>query len=363
MTPMSDFTSVLYLGMSHAHHDLRPWRELTTGRPAALGSSYRGVRLAESLAHFMGHETAALGTSTLHLFFDVFEGLVRDGIVIHVDAGTYPIARWGLERVAARGARMASFAKHDVGALLANLSHVIGRVSPIVVTDGLCPLSGRPAPLDDYAKLCRAFGGVLVVDDTQGLGLFGNRPSPTAPYGRDGAGTPAWCAAHSPDLLVISSLAKAFGAPLAVVAGSGARIERFKATSLTRIHCSPPSIAAISAAEHALALNAAEGSARRGRLLALIGLFRRGLDRLGLAAHGGLFPFQTLKHPTGDGAVNLHARLLRAGVRAVLHRAGGGERALVTFVLNCLHTPPDIALALNALDQCGLTNPRMRLAS
>ena len=62
---MPDFTSVLYLGMSHAHHDMRPWRDLTTGRPAALASSYRAVRLAESLAHFMGHETAARGTSTL----------------------------------------------------------------------------------------------------------------------------------------------------------------------------------------------------------------------------------------------------------------------------------------------------------
>jgi 8-amino-7-oxononanoate synthase len=360
---MPDFTSVLYLGMTHAHDILQPWRRLTTGRPVALEPSARGERLAERLALFMGHEAAALGASTLHLFWDLFASLASNGIVIHVDAGTYPIARWGIERVAAQGVRVVPFGQHDVGALLANLFCTIGRGFPVIVADGLCPIMGRPAPLDDYARLCRAFGGLLVVDDTQGIGLFGNRPSAAAPYGLDGAGTPAWCAARSPDLLVVSSLAKAFGAPLAVIAGGGAWIERFKVSGQTRVHCSPPSMAAISAAEHALVVNAVDGQARRSRLLALIGLFRSGLERLGLAAHGELFPFQTLKQPTGNAATELHARLSLAGVRTVLHRATQSELALVTFVINCLHTPLDIARALDALDQCKLQGARIRLAS
>jgi 8-amino-7-oxononanoate synthase len=360
---MPDFTSVLYLGMHHGHEALRPWRHLTTGRPAALGSFDRAGRLADRLALLTGHEAAALGTSTLHLFWDLFEVLSTDGIAVHIEAGTYPIARWGVERAAARGVRVSSFARHDVGALLANLSRESGGVRPVVVADGLCPLTGQPAPLHEYARLCRAFGAVLVVDDTQGLGLFGNRPSADTPYGQDGAGTPAWCGARSPDLVVVSSLAKAFGASLAMIAGGGSWIERFKAASLTRIHCSPPSMAVISAAEHALALNDAEGSARRSRLLTLIGLFRRGLERLGLAAYGGLFPFQTLKRPAGDAAVSLYARLLRDGVRTVLHRAENGGRALVGFVFTCVHTPRDITCALDALKCCGLPNLRTHLAS
>jgi 8-amino-7-oxononanoate synthase len=319
--------------------------------------------LAQRFARFTGHEAAALGGSTLHLFWDLFDGLARDGIVIHFDTGTYPVARWGVERVAARGVRVVSFPKHDVGTLLVNLARESGAFRPVVVADGLCPLTGRPAPLRDYAMLCRGFGGTLVVDDTQGLGLFGSNPSEANPYGNDGAGTPAWCAARGGDLLVVSSLVKAFGAPLAAVAGRGSLIERFKAASLTRVHCSAPSIAAVSAAEAALALNAAEGATRRSRLLRLIRLFRDGLARLGLAAHGGIFPLQTLKQPTGDAAVDLYGRLQRAGVRTVLHRAVQGGRALITFVLNCLHTPPDIALALQALAQCHRQNLRMQRAS
>jgi 8-amino-7-oxononanoate synthase len=360
---MPDFTSVLYLGMHHGHEALRPWRQLTTGRPAALGAFDRAGQLADRLALLMGHEAAALGTSTLHLFWDLFGVLSTDGIAIHVDAATYPIARWGVERAAARGARVSSFAKHDAGALLANLSRGSEGIRPVVVTDGLCPLTGQPAPLQDYAGLCRTFDGVLVIDDTQGLGLFGRRPTADAPYGRDGAGTAAWCAARSPGLVVVSSLAKAFGAPLAVIAGSACWIERFKTASLTRIHCSPPSMAAVSAGEDALALNEKEGPTRRRRLLALIDLFRAGLRRLGLAAHGGLFPLQTLKRPSGEAAVSLYAGLLREGVRTVLHRAENHGRALVSFVFTCLHTPHDIACALDALACCGAPDLRTRLAS
>jgi 8-amino-7-oxononanoate synthase len=212
-------------------------------------------------------------------------------------------------------------------------------------------------------QICRESGGLLVIDDTQGLGIFGHRPSDQAPYGQDGAGTPAWCGVRDRDLIVVSSLAKAFGAPLAMIAGATSWIERFKADSLTRVHCSPPSMAAISAAERALALNAAEGEARRRRLLFLVNLFNQGLERMGMAAHGGIFPFQTLKYLTGVEAIELHARLLLSGVRTVLHRADDNRRALISFVFNCLHTDQDIACALHALNLCRLPNSRLQLAS
>jgi 8-amino-7-oxononanoate synthase len=346
---MLDFTSVLYLGMRHGHDALRPWRQMTTGRPAALGSSARATMLARRLAALMGHEAATLGTSTLHLFWDLFDGLAREGVAVQMDAGTYPIGRWGVERAVAKGTPALTFRTHDADALRANLARGPRAMRPVVLTDGVCPLSGRPAPLRRYAELTRAHGGLLVIDDSQGLGLFGRRPRDAAPYGDDGAGTPAWSGIGGSDLVVVSSLAKAFGAPLAVLAGGAASIERFEATSLTRVHCSPPAAAAIGAAENALTINAAEGAERRGGLINLVRLFRRGLRAIGLAAHGGLFPFQTLTHPTGEAAIALHAQLARDGLRTVLHRPTGNARALLTFVFTCLHTRQDIASAVGAL--------------
>src|SRR5260370_33266405 len=100
---MLDFTSVLYLGIRHAHHTLRPWAQLTTGRPAALEPAPEAVALAQDLAQLLGGERAVLAPSTLHLFWDLFDVLTRDHIAVYADEGTYPIAGFAIERAAATG--------------------------------------------------------------------------------------------------------------------------------------------------------------------------------------------------------------------------------------------------------------------
>jgi 8-amino-7-oxononanoate synthase len=357
---MIDFTSVLYLGMHHSHDTLRPWRQLTTGRPAALQSPAAAESVAQDISRLLGCEAAALGPSSPHLFWDLFNVLAVEPIAIYVDAGTYPIARWGIERVTAKGIAAITFPKHDPTSLRSALQRSSG-ARPVVVTDGLCLLTGRPAPLADYAHLMRRYGGLLVVDDTQGFGLLGRKPSPSRPYGLDGAGTPAWHGLMGPDVIIVNSLAKGFGAPLAVIGGGRRIIDLFKALSQTRVHCSPPSIAALRAAEAALAINAADGHVRRSRLIALVRSFRAGLRAIGLSAQGGLFPFQTLRAITGEDAIALHARLLREGVRAVLHRPASAATASISFVLTARHTTAVIADALRVLRAMRFHSPTAEL--
>ncbi len=285
---MLDFTSALYLGMHHAHHSLQPWPALTTGRPAALESPPGAGALAEDLARLIGCERATLGTSTLHIVFDLFEVLSMEGIALFVDTGTYPIVRWGVERMAARGVPITSFPTHDAAALeqVLTQSRRAG-LRPVVVTDGLSPATGRPAPLDRYLDLARAHRGWLVVDDTQALGILGAQPAITAPYGRGGRGTAAWHGLRATELIVVCSMAKGFGVPQAVLAGSRGLIEAFESRGACRVHCSPPSAAHLAAAAHALALNRREGDQRRHRLALGVQRFRRRLHAAGLAVSGG----------------------------------------------------------------------------
>lgn len=84
---MLDFTSVLYLGFRHAHPTLRPWAQLTTGRPAALEAAPEAERVAQDLAQLLRCERAVLAPSTLHLYWDLFDVLARDHIAIYADAG------------------------------------------------------------------------------------------------------------------------------------------------------------------------------------------------------------------------------------------------------------------------------------
>ncbi|MEE9337473.1 MAG: hypothetical protein V3U87_05285, partial [Methylococcaceae bacterium] len=99
---MTDFSSSLYLGMQHSLQTLQPWSKLTTGKPSLLHKPVQQKIVEYKLARLMGYEQTMLGTSTLHLFWDVFGMLARLPVVIYFDEHVYPIARWGIERAAYR---------------------------------------------------------------------------------------------------------------------------------------------------------------------------------------------------------------------------------------------------------------------
>ena len=353
---MLDFTSALYLGIRHAHRTLRPWTQLTTGRPTALEQPVAAERVAQELARLLRCERAVLAPSTLHLYLDIFYMLASDHIAIYADAGSYPIARWGIERVAAKGVRTATFRMHDPAALEFVLRQDRGAgYRPVVVSDGVYPGTGRTAPLADYLTLIRERSGYLVVDDTQALGILGEDPEQDAPYGRGGGGTPAWQGIEAPELIIGSSLAKGLGVPLAVIAGNARVISKFEDRSATRIHCSPPSFAVISATQQALAINDAQGDYLRSRLAKLVWHFKDGLRQIGLLAWGGLFPVQTLRAISGVDPELLYRSLLSFGVRAALHRTQNAPYAALSFLITTLHTRSDIDRCMDALQQtCAL---------
>jgi 8-amino-7-oxononanoate synthase len=347
---MLDFTSVLYLGIHHAHRALPSWTRLTTGRPAALEPAPEGERLSQDLARLLRCERAVLAPSTLHVFLDLFDVLASEHIAIYADAGTYPIARWGIERAGARGIQVTTFPKHDPTSLERILSREQGGGQrPVVVTDGVCPDTGRAAPLSDYLRLVRKQSGYLVIDDTQALGILGERAPNGPPYGRGGGGTPAWHGIEGPELIIGSSLAKGFSSPLAVVASNARVIANFQNRSATRVHCSPPSIAVISAAQRALAINDRRGDFLRDRVAKLVRHFKDGLHRIGLASRGGLFPVQTLTAIADLDLESLHCRLLDLGVRAVLRRPQNSPGPALSFLITALHTRSDIGRCTDAL--------------
>ena len=133
------------------------------------------------------------------------------------------------------------------------------------MADGFCPACGVPAPITDYLELTRSRNGLLILDDTQALGMLGQSPGRGDPYGRGGGGSLRYCGASGPDVILVSSLAKGFGVPAALISGAAAVIGDFEARSETRIHTSPPSAAVMEAARHALAVNRQRGDTiRRG---------------------------------------------------------------------------------------------------
>ena len=335
---MADFTSALYLGMRHPSASLGGWEALTLGRPAALQQAPGALRVAAALAHLQGCEAATMLPSTLHLFWDLFSMLARERVAILVDAGAYAMARWGAGHGRALGLPLSVFPRGAV-AVAAQLARraVLGGRRPVILADGYCPGAPGAPPLAAYARIAAAGDGLLVLDDTQVLGLFG----------ADGGGSLRWHGIGGRHIVVGASLAKGFGAPLAVLAGRGELVRRFEACSQTRVHASPPSVAAIHAAWRALQVNRECGAALRRTLWLRVAQLQGGLARIGIGSKGGRFPVQTLRLAPGVDGRALHAALARRGVDTVLQ---AGEPPVISFLLRADHRGSDIEHALDALE-------------
>lgn len=340
---MLDFTSALYLGLEHASRNLPEWEHLTLGKPAALKTAPEVNQAERQLAALIGCERALLATSTLHLFWDLFTVLARRNVNIFLDSGSYPIVRWGVERAACSGTPVRLFRQHDPDDLKSVLEKADYK-PPVIVADGYCPSCGKPAPIADYLALAGAYNGFVVIDDSQALGVFG-QPQMWVPYGIGGGGSMRRAGISSGRLLIGSSLAKAFGVPVAVMAGSGAMVDEFERQSVTRVHCSPPSAAMVSAAVHAMKINRACGDELRMKLARRVARFRRGLAKLRLIAIPGLFPVQPLRLPH-LGVETIYEDLKNAGVESVLHRGADDQKARISFIVTVRHSLRDIDRAL-----------------
>ena len=350
---MLDFTSALYLDFQHAARDLPNWEQLTLGKPAALEDVPGSAAVERDLATLIGCQRVSLVTSTLHLFWDLFSLLARDKVRIYLDAGSYPIVRWGVEHAAYLGATVHAFPAHDANVLRQSLIRSRGG-PPVIVADGYCPMCGSHAPLEAYLAMVRPLGGTVVIDDSQALGIWG-APAPGASYGSGGGGSMRYMGLSADEPVVMgSSLGKAFGVPVAMLGGSARLIAEFESRSATRVHCSPPSSVAVLAAARALALNRRVGDSLRSRLFRLVKRFRNGLTRLGLSIPTGIFPVQTLQLPSGIEAQHLHEELRIAGVSTVLHRSGFGGEPSLSFVITAGRTLWDIDETVSRL-ACVLT--------
>jgi 8-amino-7-oxononanoate synthase len=348
---MVDFTSALYLGMTHASQSLPAWQQLTLGVPAALEEPPDANRVAHALAKLQGCEQAVLMPSTLHLFWDVFGMLSKQRVTIYLDEQTYEIVQWGVKGAVANGATVRKFRHHDPDSLFAQITEQAHlKTRPIVVADGFCPACSRLAPIRDYLAITRYFGGLLVLDDTQALGILGEKLKTPTPYGSGGGGTLRWSGVYGSDILVGASLAKGFGVPIAVLAGSERMIKRFIINSDTRVHCSPPSVAVIQAAKHALMVNQLQGDQLRQLLAQRIRQFQEGLKLIGLASIGGWFPVQTLRGIVGTAAVWLHQRLAQRGIQTILSRPRNTTQARLSFLITARHSVMEINRCIELLD-------------
>lgn len=147
----------------------------------------------------------------------------------------------------------------------------------------------------------------------------------------------------------VASLAKGFGVPVAALCGTHSLVQRFERASETLVHCSPPSVPTLLAANRALQENRVRGDSRRFALASLVRRFRTQLKKIGFEARGGLFPIQNIENLSGRAAVVHFRRLRQFGVQTILRQLNNSRHPQIAFVITARHRREDIDCAVAAL--------------
>jgi len=357
------FVSASYLGLEQDPRVLRAVGRaiarlgLSLGTPRLLASDPLTRRLERALAHFTAQPAAAVFPSTSHCALDVIPLLAGSRGALFVDRWAYPTQRdgiWGAER---RGARVHWFEHNQPAALARALRSSGGSRARLVVCDGVYAAGGQQAPLRRFAQIAAHFGALLYVDDSHGLGVLGPGSTNAADsYGRGGGGLLRAAGPFAAPVLLVGTLSKALGVPIAFAAGPSALIGRIKLASQSAVHSSPPSVASAAAALEALSVQARDGDLRRAHLARLVRLFRQEMRVAGIeASSAGLFPVQTVPFQRAAEAVRVAACLRRAGIWPALQLRPPdqpGREAVLRFFLTALHTPRQVQQAVRALASC-----------
>jgi 8-amino-7-oxononanoate synthase len=339
---MIDFTSSLYLGMQHSSAELPGWHQLTTGKPSALFEPPQSKILAQKIACMQGLEAGCMAPSTLHLYYDVYNFLSQLPVVVFIDEDVYPVSKYGIEKLYPVNIGVYTF-KHLDAMHLQKLVAVNTQkwLQPVVITDGWCPLCGRPAPLNVYADILKPYNGILITDDTQATGIFGKKDGRQL-YGSGGGGILQWLNVNKANTICIASLAKGFGVPVAAITGSALFIDLFKNKSQAMVYSSQPGTVHLSAGLHALQLNNQTGDRIREKIFKNVMLMKALSAAKSIRLSGGIFPVQSISFGDAAKAVAVYNKLLQQQIKTALIKGHKKNETAVIFIITGKHTSDEI---------------------
>ncbi len=141
---------------------------------------------------------------------------------------------------------------------------------PLVLSDGVFPISGEIAPLPEYLDLVRHLHGLVYLDDAHAVGVLG----------KNGGGTPEYFNIQDATCRTSATLAKALGGFGGVIWGTEEWVKKIDRSSRICVGASPPPL--VVAAASARALTVARTSPElRYRLWDNVNQARNGLRGLG----------------------------------------------------------------------------------
>ncbi|MCD6224941.1 MAG: pyridoxal phosphate-dependent aminotransferase family protein [Deltaproteobacteria bacterium] len=343
-----------YLGLS-THNEVVRAEEKAVGEfgtgPGAVrfisGTYQTHVDLEKKLAAFHVREAAMIFSAAYAAIMGILPVLINEETVVISDALNHSCIINAIRL--SRPATKLIYNHLDMADLEAKLQNAIGSGRrAIVVTDGIFSMRGDSAPLDKLTAICKRYtndfpeGIITVVDDSHGVGAFGQTGRGTEEYTNAGA-----------DLLV-ATLGKALGVNGGYVAASNTIISYLRESAPFYIYSNPITPAEAAAACASLnILDSSTGTELLNRLRVLTQRFEAGLIKFGFEIIPGEHPIvplmirdtaqtaQLVKHLFANG-------ILATGIKYPVVPRGDEE---IRFQISATHTEKDIDMVLGVLQK------------
>jgi glycine C-acetyltransferase len=178
-TRLVNFASSDYLALSNhpavkraSMQAVETWGAGLASSRAAVGASRLHVELERAIAKLVGTEDALVSASGYHANAGVFEALLGDRDYVFCDEMIRPGLADGIRLCRARAY---AYRNCDMDHLEDRLKRSRVARFRVIATDGVFPITGRIAPLADIHSLATKYQAVVVVDDSEGLGVLGPR--------------------------------------------------------------------------------------------------------------------------------------------------------------------------------------------
>jgi 8-amino-7-oxononanoate synthase len=169
---------------------------------------------------------------------------------------------------------------------------------PLVLSDGVFPVSGEIAPVPDYLKVVDTYDGMLCLDDAHAVGVLGK-------YGR---GTLEYYGRSSDRCHTTYTLSKALGTYGGLIAGNKRLIQTLRENSRVSIGSTKPPLPIAAAARQALTI-ARTNPGLRHQLWNNVSQARNGLRALGWPLPDNPVPIICLASLPGIDLAQIQATL------------------------------------------------------
>ncbi len=202
---------------------------------------------------------------------------------------------------------------------------------PLVLTDGVFPIFGRIAPLNDYFNIVEKYNGILWIDDAHGIGVLGE----------NGRGTAEYFQLNSERVFFGGTLSKAFGGFGGIIPGNKEFIDDIKNGSIQNGSTPPPS-SAIAASLTGIRLLKSNPEMRL-RLWENATRLKSGLKEIGFETDNTVVPVFAFKMGSKSEMLRLKNELMENRIIIqFINYIGSGNDGVLRIVVFSTHTTDQI---------------------